>query len=96
VERRGAMVVRRRSDGIPQIIRVRPNGRLALDRYGWSLALGFVAVALYVVTLAPAAAVVLLAAVCTAVDAYRRAAPAGPARRGDGSVVPLPLTASRR
>ncbi len=96
MEKKGEIVVRRRADGIPQIVRARAKRSLSVEPYVGSLALAFIAVALYVGTLGAAAVVVLLAAACAAVDAYRRHHPAGPERRGAADVVRLPLTASRR
>jgi len=92
---RSVTVVRVRPDGIHQIVAPRPRARRLPPVEPWipSLALAFVALALYVAALAPAAIIVLIASACTALDTLRTLRPRPPLRReeaaGGGEVVPL-------
>jgi hypothetical protein len=63
-------VVRRRTDGIAQIVRVRNRRKYSGEPYAWTLALLLAAIALYVTALVSAAFVVLLVAVCTAFEVH--------------------------
>jgi len=93
---RSVTVVRVRRDGIPQIVRRRPPRRLPpVEPWLSSLALAFIALALYVGALAPAAVIVLLAAACTAIDTARSARPRPVAARQEGGEV-VPLRAAQR
>jgi 1,4-dihydroxy-2-naphthoate octaprenyltransferase len=62
------VAVRRRTDGIAQIVPVRTRRKHSGEPYAWTLALVLVAIALYVTALVSAAFVVLLGAVCTAFE----------------------------
>jgi hypothetical protein len=90
------VVVRRRPDGIAQIVRVRARRRMREPLSG-TLALVFAAVAGYLAALASAAAAGVLVVSCVAVEAWRsrpKKRPAPPAA-SEADVLPLRLTGSR-
>lgn len=93
------VVVRLRADGIPQIVRRRAHRLPPVEPWIPTLALGFIALALYVGALAPAAVIVLLAAACTALDAVRSARPpqrAAPQAGPRADVLPMRASATHR
>jgi hypothetical protein len=72
------VVVRRRTDGIAQIVPVRSWRLRRVEPYAGTLALALIAVALYVAALVSAAFVALLIACCGAFEVHR-------ARKASGS-----------
>ena len=90
------VVVRRRPDGIAQIVRVRARRRLREPLVG-TVAVVFAAVAVYLAALASAAGAGVLVASCLVVEAWRSRPKkrAAPPAASEADVLPLRLTGSR-
>jgi hypothetical protein len=90
-------IVRRRADGIPQILPVRARRRVLREPHVRALAVLLTAVALYATALLSAAAAVVLVAASVVGEAWRRRRPRALAQQhGAAEVLPLRLTASMR
>jgi hypothetical protein len=95
VDRDLEVAVRRRADGIPQIIPARARGRSPGEPYAWTLVLGLGAVALYATALVSAAFVLLLVTACTVFEIQRARRRRSPRGDGDAAVRALPRTGTQ-
>jgi uncharacterized membrane protein HdeD (DUF308 family) len=96
VETDHAVALRRRADGILQIIPARARARSRREPYVWTLALLLGAVALYATALVSAAFVLLLGAACTLFEIHRARRQRGPPGAGEAAVLrALPRTGTR-
>ncbi|MFL5264603.1 MAG: hypothetical protein ACJ79L_19565 [Anaeromyxobacteraceae bacterium] len=95
MERDHDVAVRRRADGIPQIIPARARRRSGREPYVWTLALLLGAVALYATALVSAAFVLLLGAACTVFEIHHARRRRGTRGEGEAAVCALSRTGTR-
>ena len=95
MERDLEVAVRRRPDGIAQIVPARARGRSPGEPYVWTLVLVLGAVALYATALVSAAFVLLLAAACTVLEIHRARRRRGARAAGEAAVRALPRTGTQ-